>query len=167
MYQSKKNSSHHTEAHDTERHVRFFVAARKIGRLGQSVITGHSCTQTRVTRSGHARPTAADTGQARARGPRERAGGIADIHRQPNSRDRLGELETLCKLDSLVLAQHAGGVADALGDTDWRVRFWSVNTLGELEIHILTEHAGAIAEMLKDANWHVRALAVKILGNLV
>ena len=72
--------------------------------------------------------------------------------RQPNSRDRLGALETLCKLDSLVLAQHAGGVADALGDTDWRVRFWSVNTLGELQIHILTQHVGGIAEMLKDAD---------------
>jgi hypothetical protein len=76
---------------------------------------------------------------------------------QPNSRDRLGALETLCKLDLLVLAQQAGGVADTLGDTDWRDRFWSVNTLGELEIHILTEHAGAIAEMLKDADRHVRA----------
>ena len=86
--------------------------------------------------------------------------------KQPNSRDRLGALETLCNLDPLVLAQQDGGVADALGDTDWRVRFWSVNTLGELQIHILTKHAGAIAEILKDADWHLRAWAIKTLGNL-
>jgi hypothetical protein len=49
----------------------------------------------------------------------QRAGVIADMPRQPNSRDRLGVLKILCKLDLLVLAQHAGGVADALDDTDW------------------------------------------------